>query len=70
LLHVYGPDLAPFRRSLRSAGIRRRRILPLICEAEHLHHTTEVFTEEFKELALRLGVSDFDRVLSDGESWK
>jgi hypothetical protein len=70
LLHVYGPDLAPFRRSLRSAGIRRRRILPLICEAEHLHHTTEVFTEEFKELALRLGVSDFDRVLSDGENWK
>ena len=43
LFHVYAPELAPFRRILRDAGVRRRRVLPLICEAEHLHHTTEDF---------------------------
>jgi hypothetical protein len=65
LFHVYAPDLDPFRRVLRRAGVRRRRVLPLICEAEHLHHTTEEFADEFRQLALRLGVGDFDRVFSD-----
>jgi hypothetical protein len=69
LFHVYAPDLAPFRRALRSAGVRRRRALSLICEAEHLHHTTEEFTEGFRRLAVRLGVGDFDRVFSDSDGW-
>jgi hypothetical protein len=67
LFHVYAPDLAPFRRALRGAGVRRRHVLPLVCEAEHLHHTTPEFSDEFRELALRLGVGDFDRVLSDSD---
>ncbi len=65
LFHVYAPDLGPFRRVLRSQGVRRRRLLPLICEAEHLHHTTEEYGEAFRQLALRVGVGDFDRVFSD-----
>jgi hypothetical protein len=65
LLHVYAPSLKPFRRILRERGVRRRKLLPLISEAEHLHHTTEGFAEEFRQLAMRLGVGDFDRVLSD-----
>jgi hypothetical protein len=69
LFHVYAPELTQFRRTLREAGVRRRRVLPLICEAEHLHHTTDEFALQFHQLALRLGVGDFDRVLSDGESW-
>jgi len=69
LFHVYGPELAPFRRVLRSAGVRRRRALPLICEAEHFHHTTDEFAHRFRELALRLGVGDFNKVLSD-EGWQ
>jgi hypothetical protein len=68
LFHVYAPDLAPFRRDLHRAGVRRRRLLPLICEAEHLHHTSDEFTAEFRQLAMRLGVGDFDRVFSD-ENW-
>jgi hypothetical protein len=68
LFHVYAPNLTPFRRALRRAGLRRRRILPLISEAEHLHHTTDDFAADFRQLALRLGVGDFDRVFSD-ESW-
>jgi hypothetical protein len=65
LFHVYAPNLAPFRRALRQAGVRRQRLLPLISEAEHLHHTTEEYAEEFRQLAMRLGVGDFDRVFSD-----
>lgn len=68
LFHVYAPNLKPFRRALRDLGIRRRKVLPLISEAEHLHHTTEDHTEEFRQLAMRIGVGDFDRVFSD-ESW-
>ena len=54
---------------LKRAGVPRRRLLPLISEAEHLHHTTEDFADQFRELALRLGVGDFDRVLSDESGW-
>jgi len=65
LLHIYAPNLKPFRRILRAHGIRRRKLLPLISEAEHLHHTTDEFSETFRQLALRVGVGDFDRVFSD-----
>jgi len=65
LIHVYAPNLLPFRRILRAHGVRRRKLLPLICDAEHLHHTTAGFAEEFRHLALRVGVGDFDRVFSD-----
>jgi hypothetical protein len=65
LFHVYAPDLRPFRRVLRAHGVRRRKLLPLISEAEHLHHTTVEFAEAFRQLALRVGVGDFDRVFSD-----
>jgi hypothetical protein len=65
LFHVYAPNLKPFRRVLRAHGIRRRKLLPLISEAEHLHHTTDDFADSFRQLALRIGVGDFDRVFSD-----
>jgi hypothetical protein len=65
LLHVYAPDLKPFRQVLRRRGIRRRRLLPLISEAEHLHHTTPEYAAAFYHLAWRLGVGDCRRVLSD-----
>lgn len=68
LFHVYAPDLKPFRRVLKSMDVRRRKVLPLISEAEHLHHTTEAYSDEFRQLCLRVGVGDFDRVFSD-ESW-
>ena len=66
LFHVYAPDLKPFRRVLRSLGVERRKVLPLISEAEHLHHSTEQFREDFQTLCMRLGVGDAGRVLSDG----
>jgi hypothetical protein len=69
LLHVYARDLRPFRRALREMGVRRRRVLPLISEAEHLHHSSDEFGDRFNQLAVRLGVGDFDRVFSDEEAW-
>ena len=68
LFYVYAPDLRPFRRALRGLGVRRRRHLRLIAEAEHLHHSTDEYAEQFRQLCLRVGVGDFDRVFSD-ESW-
>ena len=68
LFHIYAPDLKPFRRVLKSLGLRRRKVLPLISEAPHFHHTTEEYADEFKQLCLRVGVGDCDRVFSD-ESW-
>jgi hypothetical protein len=65
LFHIYAPSLTPFRRALHRAGIFRRQSFPLISEAEHLHHTTDDFADEFRQLAMRLGVGDFDRVFSD-----
>ncbi|MFO0826033.1 MAG: hypothetical protein U0792_23420 [Gemmataceae bacterium] len=69
LFHVYAKNLKPFQRALRRAGVRRRKHLPLLSEAEHLHHTTEAYAEEFQQLAMRLGVGDFDRVFSDDGAW-
>lgn len=68
LFHIYAPDLKPFRRVLKRMGIPRRTEFTLISEAEHLHHTREPFADEFRELCIRVGVGDFDRVFSD-ESW-
>lgn len=65
LLYVYARNLKPFQRVLRAHGVRRRKVLPLIAEAEHLHHSSDSYAEEFEQLALRLGVGDFDRVFSD-----
>jgi len=62
---VYAPDLKPFRRVLRDHGVGRKGKLRFLSEAEHLHHTTESHGEQFEQLALRIGVSDFHPVFSD-----
>ncbi len=70
ILCVYASDLKPFKRALRDLGLRRRKLLPLISEAEHLHHTSPDQEGQFHELAMKLGVGDFDRVYSDDNSWE
>jgi hypothetical protein len=69
LLYVFARDLKPFRRILRSHGIRRDDGMPLIAESEHLHHSTEKFAEEFRQLCCRIGAGDFESVLSDENGW-
>ena len=65
LLYVYGADLKPFRRALKRAGVPRCNDFPLISEAEHLHHSTDDYADAFRQLCLRVGVGDFDKVFSD-----
>lgn len=65
LFTIYAADLRPFQRVLKEQGVRRRNTLRLIAEAEHLHHSTDEYEDEFKQLCLRVGVGDFDRVFSD-----
>ena len=65
LLHVYATKINPFRRVLRDFGIRRRKDLPLLSDAEHLHHTTDDHEETFQQLCLRVGVADFEMAMSD-----
>ena len=65
LFHIFAANLKPFRRILRSHGIRRRTKLPLITEGEHLHHTTDDYEDLFKQFCTRVGVAEFESVLSD-----
>ncbi len=65
LLHIYATKINPFRRVLRDFGVRRRKDLPLISDAEHLHHTTDDHEETFEQLCLRVGVADFEMAMSD-----
>ena len=65
LLHIYATKINPFRRVLRDFGVRRRKDLPFISDAEHLHHTTDDHEETFEQLCLRVGVADFEMAMSD-----
>ena len=69
LLTIYAPDLKPFRRVLKSHGIRRRESLPLIAEGEHLHHSTDAYAEEFEQLCQRVGVESAEEVHSDDDGF-
>lgn len=69
LFTIYAPNLKPFKRVLKEMGIRRRQILPMLSEAEHLHYTNEQYAEQFEQLAMRLGVADSESVLTDDESF-
>jgi len=53
---IYGPQLKPFRRILREAGVPYRPRMKFLSEAEHLHHTTESYAEQFEDFAECLGL--------------
>ncbi|QVL34921.1 hypothetical protein KIH39_14385 [Telmatocola sphagniphila] len=67
LFHVYGKRLKPFEKILENYGIPLNNELKLICEDEHLHHSTVRFQDEFQQLAERLGAELPSRVLSDSD---
>jgi hypothetical protein len=69
LLYVYAYDLKPFRRILAKWGIQRIDDMRLIAEAEHVHHSTPTFAEEFRQLSCRLGAGEIESVLSDENEW-
>ena len=56
LLIVYGEDLAPFEQLLREAELDRDDHMKFLTEAEHVHSSSDVYSEQFEELRLRLGL--------------
>jgi len=56
LLICYARDLRPFRSVLDAAGIAKKKDLPLIFDAPHLHYTKSALMDRFDELARRVGV--------------
>jgi hypothetical protein len=69
LINVYGRKLRRFRETLDRHGIPERPGMKLICEAEHLHHSTCRFQDEFHQLAERIGAEEPAPVLSDDRGW-
>lgn len=64
---IYAANMRPFQRILKAHGVKQRPMLRLMSEAEHLHHTTDEYAEQFEQLALRLGVEHSDPVFADDE---
>ena len=56
LLIVYGDDLTPFEHAFRGRNIRCDDELRFITEAEHVHSSSDRFTQQFEELKTRLGM--------------
>ena len=67
LFHVYGKKLLKFEQILKNFGVPMIEDLKLICEDEHLHHSTVRYQDEFQQLAGQMGVDLPSRVLSDYE---
>jgi hypothetical protein len=58
LLIVYGQDLRPFEEILGEYRLRCSPDIRFVTEGEHVHSSSEEFSERFEELKYRLGVED------------
>ncbi len=56
LLIVYGSELREYERIFSSRNIRCNDQMKFITEAEHVHSSSEYFSEQFEELKIRLGI--------------
>lgn len=60
LLIMYGHDLKPFEQVLREHAVRCDGKMKFITEAEHVHSSSEKFSDQFDELKTRLGMEHGD----------
>ncbi len=56
LLIVYGENLEPYEEILQERRVHRDDQLKFITEAEHVHSSSDRYTEQFDELKTRLGM--------------
>ena len=56
LLIIYGADLEPFERILKSHGLNNDSDLQFITEAEHVHSSSDKFVRQFHDLQGELGI--------------
>ena len=59
LLITYGEDLYDYESVLRERSLPCFDDMKFITEAEHVHSTSERFSEEFEELKMRLGMDGY-----------
>ena len=59
LLIVYGKDLQPYEKILKTGRVPCREDIRFITEAEHVHSTCERYVEQFDELKMRLGMDSY-----------
>lgn len=62
LIVVYSRKLKPFRRILRSYGLRRDDEMKFLSEGEHLHGSEPHQHGEFREMCMRLGAGQLVQV--------
>lgn len=58
LLIMYGHDLSEFEEILERAGIPRRDDLRFITEAEHVHSSSDEFSDRFDQFKYHLGLDE------------
>jgi hypothetical protein len=59
LLIVYGKELLPYEKLLKSSHVPCREDMRFITEAEHVHSTSERYVAQFEELKMRLGMDGY-----------
>lgn len=58
LLIIYGRPLEPFEDILQARDVPCHDDLQFITEAEHVHSSSDVFSRQFEELKMRLGIDE------------
>lgn len=59
MLIIYGHDLNEFESVLEQHGLERDDELKFITEAEHVHSSSDEFSQLFGEMRYRLGIDDY-----------
>jgi hypothetical protein len=61
LLIMYGMDLSGFENTLADRDVYCNDEIKFITEAEHVHSSTDEYTEQFEQLKMRLGMDGAGR---------
>jgi hypothetical protein len=56
LLIVYGAELREYEKAFAGRGVRCNDQMKFITEAEHVHSSSDFYSEQFEELKIRLGI--------------
>lgn len=60
LMIVYGNELVKYEQILTESQVHCRTEMRFITEAEHVHSTSDRFSEQFEELKTHLGIDGFN----------
>jgi hypothetical protein len=56
LVIIYGSELSEYEKIFASRDVRCNDQMKFITEAEHVHSSSEQYSEQFEELKMRLGI--------------